>query len=427
MGESVPGTTVQSEIAGALAVAVGLFLVLSSGSRAHAVELDAAQRVTLFREASSSRSGICADKGNCDLTVIHPQTDISAAFGSGVSVAGGYAVDIVSGATPKVFGVDAVSTATRFSDTRHEVRGALTYSRATAEVTAGYSYGWESDYKSNGLTVTTRSDVLDHQVTLGFAYTHNFDTVCDQDNTASAGRPLDRVALSSSQNCFKSGAGAQGTVTHALNIDSLEPSVTWAATPRLLLQGGATVQILDGFQSNPYRQVELGSAARTPQETVPNLRQRFAVFGRSAYAFPRTRTALQAMTRLYRDTWAVEAVTGELLVNQYLAKFLLFSVRGRVHAQRGASFYRDARGYRLLGPNGQYWTGDRELSPMENLLVGGKFAYIRIPEPGAPHFFNEIEAAAKWEGLFYRLDSALAPNADRKLAMIWQLAISLRF
>jgi hypothetical protein len=305
----------------------------------------------------------------------------------------------------------------------------LTYTRPTAEVTAGYSTGWESDYKSSALSVTTRSDLFDHQITLGFAYTHNFDDVCDQDNQAAAGNPLNRLALASSQNCFKTidGPIGQRTVTHRLNIDSLEPSLTWAATPRLLLQGGATAQILDGFQSNPYRQVELGSAARTPQESLPTLRQRYALFGRAAYAFPRTHTALHTMVRLYRDTWAVEAVTGEVLVNQYLAKFLLLSVRGRVHAQRGASFYRDAHGYRFLGPNSQYWTGDRELTPMENLLIGGKFAYLRIPEAGTVSFFREIEAAAKWEGLFYHLDSTAAPNADRKLAMIFQLAISLRF
>lgn len=403
-------------------------LTLASARAAHTVEVEAAQRFTIFREGSSSRTGMCADKGKCDLTVYHPQTDVSAIFGSGLAFAGGYALDVVSGATPKVFGVDAVSSATQFSDKRHQFRGALTYTRPTAEVTAGYSYGWESDYKSSAVSVTTRSDVLDHQFTLGFAYTHNFDSVCDQDNQAAAGNPLNRLALSSSQNCFKSSADAAlQTVSRSLNIDSLEPSVTWAVTPRLLLQAGATLQILDGFQSNPYRQVELGSAGRTPQESLPSLRQRYAFFTRGAYAIPRTRTAVHAMLRLYRDTWAVEAATGELLVNQYLTRFVVFSARARFSGQRGASFYRDATGYRLLGPNGKYWTGDRELSPMGNMLFGGKVAYLRIPEAGTPSFFSEIEAAAKWEELIYFLESSTAPNADRKAAMILQFSLSLRF
>jgi hypothetical protein len=400
--------------------------LLASPAAARAAEVQAAQRLTIFQEPSSSNGG---------LTVVHPQTDVSATLGSAVGLAAGYSLDIVSGATPRVFRcsgadcVDAITTATKFSDSRHQVRGALTYVRPTAEVTAGYSYGWESDYKSSALTVTTRSDVLDHVFTLGFAYTHNFDDVCDQNNQDTAGRPLDRLPLATSQNCFKGAAGAnpQETATRRLNIDSVEPSVTWAVTPRLLLQGGGAAQILDGFQANPYRSVQLGSAGRTPQESLPTFRQRFALFGRAAYAFPRTRTSLQAMGRAYRDTWAVEALSGEILINQYLAKFLVLSLRGRMHAQRGASFYRDARGYRLFGPNSQYWTGDRELSPMRNFLVGGKVAYLRIPETQGSSFFDEIELAAKGEALFYQLDSLLAPNADRKLALIWQLAVSLRF
>jgi Protein of unknown function (DUF3570) len=396
---------------------MGLFgaTMLAPLPRARAAEVEAAQRVTLFQEPSSSNSGI---------TVIHPQTDVAATFGSVFGVAAGYAVDIVSGATPAVFGVDTISAATKFSDTRHDLHAALTYTRPIADVTVRGSYGWESDYKSTAVTVTTRSDVMDHAFTLGFAYTHNFDSVCDQNNQNAAGRPLERLALTSSQDCFK---GTPDIVTRRLSIDSFEPSVTWAVTPRLLLQGGGAAQILDGFQANPYRSVQLGSAGRTPQESLPTFRQRFAVFGRAAYAFPRTRTSLQAMVRVYRDTWALEAASGELLINQYLAKFLLLSLRGRIHAQRGAAFYRDALGYRVLGPNSQYWTGDRELSPMRNFLVGGKLAYLRIPETQGSSFFNEIELAAKWEGLFYHLDSSLAPNSDRKLALIWQLALSLRF
>jgi hypothetical protein len=396
-------------------VACGAALTCGLAGGARAAEVEAAQRVTLFREPSSSNDGI---------TVIHPQTDASVTLGSAVGFGAGYAVDIVSGATPRVFGgVDAVSTATKFSDNRHQLRSTLTYIRPVAEIAVTGTYAWEKDYRSAAVTVATRSDVLDHAFTLGLSYTHNFDSVCDQNNTAAAGSPLDRVALGSSEHCFK---GMADVVSHRLHIDSLEPSITWAVTPRLQVQGGGTIQILDGFQANPYRRVALGTAGRTPQESLPQLRQRFAVFGRAAYAFPRTRTSLHLMGRLYRDTWAVEAISGEVAVNQYLAKFLILSVRGRLHAQRSAAFYIDGADFRTA-PNGQYWTGDRELSPMGNYLIGGKLAYLRIPESQGRSFFNEIEAAAKWEGLFYRLESPNAPNADRKLALIWQLALSLRF
>ena len=172
-------------------------------------------------------------------------------------------------------------------------------------------------------------------------------------------------------------------VNHRLNIDSFEPSLSWTMTPRLVVQGGVTIQILDGFQSNPYRSVLVGSQHRTPQEHLPQFRQRYAVFARAAYAFPEMRASTLGMLRLYDDSWAVRAVTADVTVNKYIGQSMLFSARGHYHLQGGASFYRDAQGYRFLGPAGQYWTGDRELSPMSNYLVGGKIAFLRRPAPGA--------------------------------------------
>jgi hypothetical protein len=395
-----------------LVVAIGLG---GGAGGARAGETSAAQHLTVFREPSSTNDGV---------TVIHPQTDVDTMLGSAVKLAAGYSVDIVTGATPVIFGVDAVSSATKFSDTRQQVRGSVTYTRPVADVTVGYSYGWEHDYQSHSVTVATRSDFAEHAFTLGLSFTHNFDRVCDRNNAAAVGNPLERLALVKSDHCFQ---GDPQIVTRHLDIDSLEPSLTWAVTPRLLLQGGGTVQILDGFQSNPYRRVELGSAGRTPQESLPDLRQRFAVFGRAAYAIPALRASLQGMARVYRDTWALQAYSAELDFHEYLTRFLILTALARIHSQVGAVFYRDAEGYRLTGPVGQYWTGDRELSTMQNTLLGGKVAYLRLPEGDARTFFNEIELSAKFEGLFYQLASALAPNADRRRAYIGQLALSLRF
>lgn len=391
----------------------------AGATRAQAAEAQAAQRVTYFREPSNRNDGI---------QVIHPQTDLGVTLGRSFGLAAGYSLDVVSGATPRVFGttsgpVDAVSQATKFEDMRHQASGAITYSRPVADVTVGYSYGWESDYKSSTVNVSTRSDLFERTLTLGLAYSHNFDDVCDQDNAQAAGTPLMRRALVSSADCFK---GVPGTVTHRLHIDTFEPSLTWIVTPRLLLQVGGTAQILDGFQANPYRRVAL-PAGHTPQESLPELRQRFALFTRAALALPAWRASLILMGRAYRDSWAVQAATAEATFNTYIMRSVLATLRGRVHAQHGAIFYLDAQEYRSRGPVGQYWTGDRELSPMQNTLLGVKVAYLRIPEQKADAFFDEIELAARWDGLFYRLASDYAPNADRKLALIWQFAVTARF
>ena len=405
-----------TRVAGAALLAVAA--IAAAGARRASANSEGAARVTFFREPSNSNGGI---------TVIHPQLDLAAAAGSSLNLNAGYEVDIVTGATPPVFGphtgIDAVTQATHFSDTRHQVKGGFDFSRPSSGIAASYSYGWESDYRSHSVSATSRSDLLDHNFTLAFGYTHNFDSVCDADNSQVEGQPLELKPLSASTHCFQS--GMNDVTSHRLNIDTFEPSLTWTASPRLLLQAGSTIQILDGFQSNPYRSVRVGSQHRAPQEHMPQYRQRYALFGRAAYAVPDLRASLMATVRVYRDSWAVQATTADLNFNKYLSPSLLVSLRGRYHRQTEASFYRSGSDYVTRGPAGQYWTGDRELSPMSNFLVGGKLAYLKRPEQEKT-FYSEIELAVRAEGLFYQL-APDAPNSDRTHALIFQGAFALRF
>jgi hypothetical protein len=376
---------------------------------------EASARMTLFDEAGSTKEHV---------RVLHPQVDASANIADAVSFAAGYNVDIVTGATPKTFQPDAISTATAFHDTRHLVHGAFGFESPGGGVSFGLARGWESDYKSWSLSATTHHDLYEHNFSLGLAYTHNWDSVCDANNVAAAGLPLQLVPLANSATCFQSNQTM--TVTHPLAIDSFEPSLSWTMTPRLVVQGGATIQVLNGFQSNPYRAVLLGSENRQPQEHEPQYRQRYALFGRLAYAFPELRASTLVMLRIYDDSWAVRAVTGDVTANKYLSQAMLLSVRGHYHVQSGASFYRTSTDYRFLGPNGQYWTGDRELSPMSNILMGGKFGYLRKPHQERSAWFVEMELDAKYELMLYQV-APDAPNAVRKFAHIVQGAFSLRF
>jgi len=398
------------------AAAVALLLLLAAPAAAG--EAQVSTRVTYFREPSTTNAGI---------TVIHPQTELSGSLRSW-TVSAGTEVDVVSGATPAIFGpssgIDAVTAATKFSDTRKQAHAGLAYERPDAGISAGYSYGWESDYRSHMVSASTHSDLVEHNFTLALSYAHNFDRVCDANNSAAV-EPLDLRPLLSSEHCFD--PTMPDVVTHHLAIDTFEPSLTWTMTPRLVVQGGGTIQILEGFQSNPYRSVLVGSQHHTPQEHLPDLRQRYALFGRLAYSFPQIRASGLLMARAYRDSWAVQSATGEAALNKYFGNALLITVRSRYHFQQGASFYRDAVGYRTLGPAGQYWTGDRELSPMSNYLFGGKLALLRRPQQERSSWFVEMELDAKAELLIYRLGSADAPNADRHFAGIIQGAFSMRF
>lgn len=397
--------------------ALALLAVASTPARAGQ---DGSARVTVFAEPSTANMGV---------TVTHPQVDLGTTLGPDFQLAAGYEVDIVTGATPRIFGphtgsVDVVTSATKFSDVRHQGHVSLTYARPTSSVGFAYSYGIESDYRSSTVTGLARTDLLDHNFTLALGYTHNFDKVCDANNAGVGATLLNLKPLETSEQCF---SGSPEVSTQPLSIDTFQPSLSWTATPRLMLQLGSTIQLLDGFQSNPYRQVLLGRDHRTPQEHHPQFRQRYALYARAAYALPAVRSSLQLMGRLYQDSWAVQAATGEALINKYMGQSLLVTLRARYNVQTGASFYRDGIGYLTLGPNGQYWTGDRELSPMSNYLMGGKVALLRRPEQEHTSWFVEMELVAKYELLLYFPESSDAPNWDRTKAHIVQLAYSLRF
>ena len=394
-----------------LILAATVVAVLTAPARADD-PTEASARLTFFREPATDNKGI---------TVIHPQVDAASPLGGGLGIAAGWEADAVSGATPALF-VDTVTKATAFHDFRQQVHGGFTYNRPDAGIGASYAYGWENDYRSHSLSAIARDDLYDHNFTLVLSYSHNWDSVCDNNNSAAV-TAADLHPLTSSAHCFKS---SPDVVTQPLAIDAVETSLSWTMTPRLVVQGGGTIQILDGFQSNPYRSVAIGQVSE-PQEHEPTYRQRYALFARAAYAFPQWRASGIGMARLYEDSWAMQAVTGDLVVNKYLSSVMLLTLRGHYHLQSGASFYRNSQQYGTLGPAGQYWTGDRELSPMSNYLVGGRMAFLRRPQQERSSWFAEMEADVKYELLVYHLDSVYAPNADRPYAHILQGSFSVRF
>src|SRR5690606_4868297 len=85
---------------------------------------------------------------------------------------------------------------------------------------------------------------------------------------------------------------------------------------------------------------------------------------------------------------------------------LRLSARGRFYRQTGALFWSDdyTGGDAPLGPKGQYFTGDRELSPFWSVLLGARVTYLVHPEAKADG------ASAKLLGVFSR--AKLGASAD---------------
>jgi Protein of unknown function (DUF3570) len=388
---------------GLLAAAIGAILIL--GAPASRADDRTEVSTTWFQE---QRQG-----GQGGLTVIHPQADIGFDLGNHVAVSVGYSADAVSGATAAVYSVDAVSSATKFSDLRHEGRLGLGFSGKRSRVSFSASTGRERDYLSATFGGDAAVDLPGKNTTIGVSYSHGFDQVCDRDNAMAT--PLELRPLRGSDPCDKGlfrGTDKPGmTVWKDVDLDTAQASVTQNLSPTMNLQLSLYGQVLHGFQSNPYRRVRVGPSE--PQEHIPDARARAALSARLNRYLPRLRSALFVDARAYSDTWGVTSGTLEMAYSQYAGKSLLVRVRARIYQQSAATFFKDAFFYETESTAGAYFTGDRELAPVRNVLVGGKLTVINVAEDKPVWgLFDKLQFALKGDVLFLSELAADDPSAN---------------
>ncbi len=332
--------------------------------------------------------------------VISPSAEGSVDLGDHLTARAGYSADVVSGATVKV--VDVSTSATEFSDTRHSFTGGLTARRDTLSVSGSYTYGFENDYRSHSITVTARTEIAERNSIFELAYSHNWDGVCNEPNrdVQDAAR---RIALDSSTGCFAEGNASR--VESPLSVDSVQLSYTQNLSAILVTQLVATAQLLHGFQSNPYRSVLSSFIA---QEHHPEDRARLAVAGRVNLFLPPLRGALRVLVRGYRDTWDVRSTTLEGAYEQTFGPALRLMGRVRYYRQNAAVFYSDDYG---LSPQGQYFTGDRDLAAMTSWIVGARLlVHLTPPEDQTRllSLFHGLDLALKAD--LFLFDYSIDPN-----------------
>jgi hypothetical protein len=251
--------------------------------------------------------------------------------------------------------------------------------KENVELTTGYAYSTENDYRSHALNVSAKTDTYSHNSQFEISYARNFDRVCDRVQSANDAPPRFH-ALEDSKGCFSSDPLR---TTHSLGIDGFQGSWSQSWTPIFVTQLVYTAQVLNGFQSNPYRSVILGEGLKA-QEHQPENRFREGLALRGNLFIKPLRAALRVGARAYYDTWNIKSGTLEAEFEQYLGESLRASVRGRFYRQSGAIFWSDdyTGGNPPLGPKGQYWTGDRELSPFTSWLLGVRAMYALRPKEG---------------------------------------------
>jgi hypothetical protein len=348
----------------ALALAFGAAASLGSGSSgAQVAELD--MRTQVFHEPSASSR----------MTVYTPEVALSATPYEGVRVSASYQADVVTGASeavkagPLLSNVPDIVSRASVQDFRHVASGGVALEREHARLSASYTYGTENDYRSNAVSVAAGTDFWQRNTDVELGYSHGFDEVC---TLAQRNLPATlRQGLDSSEQCFTPAPRVEAL---DISLDNFRLAWTQTWTPVLTTQLVFSAGLQHGFLGNPYRQVVIGPSGQAAQENHPDDRRRAAAALGLKYYARGLKTALGAYARVYRDSWEVQSLTTELSLERYLSGWLSLYAHGRVYAQSGASFWSDdyTGGEPTFGPRGQYWSGDRELSPLTTLLAGAR-------------------------------------------------------
>jgi len=369
---------------------VALSAFLAPQARAQVADVDV--RTSVFNEPSASSK----------LTVIHPGAAVVVRPTSWLGINANYDADIVSGATEAVKRgrlADIVTQASDFSDTRHVVGGGFSITRASTELSANYAYGFESDYKSQSFTVAAGTEFLQKNTKIELSYGRGFDEVCTT-AYADTDAPSNRQALTSSDGCF---SNADDRAVREINLDTFQAAWNQNWTPELNMQMVLTGALQNGFLENPYRSVEIAAAGDAALENHPDNRARGALALRLKYYVRPIKTAIGFGVRGYRDTWEILGQTYELSGERYLFPWLRLLVRGRYYAQTGALFWSDdyTGGEPETGPRGQYWSGDREVSPLASYSAGARLQFEKSGAGDARVFglFRQLRAAAAFDGI----------------------------
>jgi hypothetical protein len=379
--------------------AVAGLLFTRADARAEVITFDTTH--TLFHESPTRTK----------MTVYTPGADLEAVPFEWLKVRGGWEADVVSGASIATkagpayqathAGADVV-TAASVKDFRNQAHGGFTLKKEAVELTGGYAYSTENDYKSNSFTVAAKTDTYSHNSQFEISYARNFDRVCDRVQGVNDAPPRWH-ALEDSKGCF---ANDPLRTTRSLGIDGFQGSWSQSWTPIFVTQLVYTAQILNGFQSNPYRSVILGEGLKSQEHQPENrVRQGLALRG-NLYIKP-LKAAARLGVRAYYDTWDVKSGTVEGEFEKYLGEALRVAARARFYKQSGALFWSDdyTGGNPPLGPKGQYWTGDRELSPFSSFLVGGRVTYAIQPKEGRIFGLMEsFRAGASGDVMFFSYD-----------------------
>lgn len=369
------------------------------------------------------------------MQVLTPAATVTATPVDFLTVRAGYAADIVSGASESVKAgpsfsdrPDIVSTAS-VTDLRHVASGGVVVRKGHTDLGASYTYGTENDYRSNTVAATASTDFFQRNTKLEFAFAHGFDSVCDL--ASNRVQPsTTRLALDESAGCF---TNKEERRSLDVDTDNFQGAWTQSWTPVFQTQLVLSGSVQRGFLSNPYRAVAVGPTGDAAQEHHPSNRARGAVALRGKYYLRSLDMAFGAGIRAYRDTWSIVSQTYEIDAEKNIFSWLRLQAHGRYYRQTEALFWSDdyTGGEPLNGPRGQYFSGDRELSPLSSLLGGARLTASFHGRPGerVASLFLDLDASVGVSVLstFLRNFTWAGFSPDDTVAIISGLSLAATF
>lgn len=347
-------------------------------------------RTQIFHEPSSSSR----------MTVYTPELNIEASPSEALRVFAQYQADAVTGASeavkagPLLASVPDIVSRASVQDFRQMATGGVAINREHTRLSGSYTYGTENDYHSNSFSISAGTDFLQRNTDVEIGYSKGFDEVCSL-RQRSLPTTL-RQGLDSSDGCFTSSERVESL---DISLDNFRLAWTQTWTPVLTTQLVLTGGLQHGFLGNPYRQVVIGPTGQAAQENHPEDRRRAAVGLALKYYAKSIETAIGLSTRVYRDSWELQSLTVELSAERYLRPWLRLLVHGRAYVQSGASFWSDdyTGGEPATGPRGQFWSGDREVSPLQTLLGGASL-----------NGTWRADGDSRWVGVFRELSAGVS-------------------
>ena len=175
-----------------------------------------------------------------------------------------------------------------------------------------------------------------------------------------------------------------------------------------------TGQVQHGFleRSLPRGRAQCRTGS-TPRSTTPTTaRARRSRFAALTILRP-VKGAVRLGVRGYRDTWDIKSFTLELEAEKYILPWLRVRAGGRYYRQTAAVFWSDdyTGGEPDHGPRGQYWSGDREISPFSSLWSGvARLASWMAEEHRIIGLFEGFQAAVGFDILFYNYATSRWPD-----------------